>query len=310
MSLRSDFNTYCDNQTGWAETTEETYRLTFSYLASWLDQNNLTLANATIRTMKDFIQYRHWGNAQSRLLNAVVTPFVRARYGPDHPLAKWRIKHEKHKPQRTLTQNDLERLLSSFQPGISADNLPINRRFWTCDTNHPMGIRNLAIVWMLIDTGYRSRELCRMSLNTMDLSNRSVVVKIKGADYGKRYYSEQAEAPLHAWLAVRQKFITKDSGDALFIGLHNSSRGKRITHNGLRVMLRKLGNLTGVYSLSPHVFRRTIATTMQTQAKAPSRIVQKYMDWKSIERAELYSLNMEKEYARDYLPGTFLFAGK
>ena len=309
MTLREDFDTYCNQQT-WMPLSEEAYRRAFGYFADWLDENNKDLANATIQTVKDFVHHRNWGNSMTRQFAAVLIPFTRSRYGSEHPIALWKVRREKPKPQRTLRQSDAERLIASFQPGISRGNKLENRKLWICDTNHSMGIRNLAIILMLVDTGYRSRELCRMSLNTMDLNLRTAIVQIKGGDYGLRYYSEKAEQSLHAWLAVRQKFLTKDSGDALFIGLHNSSRGKRITHNGLRVMLRKLGNLTGIHSLSPHVFRRTIATTMQTEAGAPSRIVQKYMDWKHIERAELYSLNMEKEVAREYLPGTFLFAGK
>src|SRR3990167_6872096 len=123
--------------------------------------------------------------------------------------------------QRTLDQDQASKLLASFHPGISEDYSNQARRFTLCDLDQPLGIRNHAIIWLLLDSGFRSSELCHLELSRLNLVERSATGLVKFGKWRTAIFSAVTAQALTDWVAIRSEFETQTSAGRLFIGVMN-----------------------------------------------------------------------------------------
>ena len=113
--------------------------------------------------------------------------------------------------------------------------------------------RDRAVVYFLLSTGCRISEVCALNRDDVDLKSMECVVFGKGAKQRKVYLSEVAGMYIARYLAER-----KDLSPALFAGKGTN----RMTPGGIRFMLKKLEERSGVENVHPHRFRRTLATNL------------------------------------------------
>ena len=114
-------------------------------------------------------------------------------------------------------------------------------------------IRDRAILEFLRATGCRIDEVVKLNVEGLDFVGKTVKVHGKGNKWRIAYFDDVAALHLKRYLEARG-----DLGGALFQG-----RGsKRLTDEGVRVMLKKLEAKSGVTNVHPHRFRRTAATTL------------------------------------------------
>ena len=304
MNDLQDFDRYLDEQI-WSPTTVTFYRYIVRRLLEWMDRNDLTFRDLEISHVKQFITKQAWGNSMSRKLNSVLVQYVRNRFGKGHPLNRWRVKREIAPPQRTLNGDQASKLLASFHPGISDNYSNRARRFTICDLQHPLGIRNLALLWMLLDTGFRSAEVCSLELAYLDLANRTITGRVKFGKWRTALFSERTADALEQWLNVRGDFANKKSNGKIFIGVMNGFEGVPLTSAGLRSMLRKLGILTGTGALSPHDFRRGFAT-MAMRSGANIKVIQEAGGWSNSEMVLHYCRAIRAEEITPFLAGNTL----
>lgn len=113
-------------------------------------------------------------------------------------------------------------------------------------------IRDKAIICFLLSTGARISEVC--ALNVSDIDFRRLECKVLGKGNKERtvYMDEVTAMTLQEYLTGRT-----DSESELFHGPLG-----RITPQGMRAMLKRLEERTGVENVHPHRFRRTLATTL------------------------------------------------
>lgn len=110
-----------------------------------------------------------------------------------------------------------------------------------------------AIVCFLLATGCRISEVTALNRNDVDLHALECVVLGKG-NKQRHVYFDQITA-----LAVKEYLEERTDDDcALFINRFK----RRITSNGVRCILKKLGTNAGVEKVHPHKFRRTRATNL------------------------------------------------
>ena len=296
-----DFERFLDEKT-WRPTTIQLYRWLIDHLANWMMWNGPTsFSGLTIRDVKAFLASVKWGNSMTRKLNSALLQFVRWKFGQAHALLNWHVRREKSPPQRTLNKQSLETLYASFQPGISSDFSNTFRRFAICDTGHPLGIRNFAIIRLMVDTGFRSAEICNLELARLDMQNYAATGLVKFGRWRTARFSERTAAALSAWLSVRPHFA--NNSPRLFTPIMN--KGQRMTESGLRNMLRKLGRLTGIGMLSPHDFRRTFATECIRNG-ASVQAVKEAGGWRSTEVLMDYTRAITAEEILPFLPGNLV----
>lgn len=152
------------------------------------------------------------------------------------------------KTNRVLTDEELRRLLS--QP-------PVGR---------PVGLRNLAIMALMLETGAKSGELVGkegapdddqlsggLRLGDIDIPGRTITLR-KPKDGSTRQVKlpETSAGYLAAWLEVRPK----SDSDLVFL----TSRGTRLMNRYVRRMLKEQGSAAGIeVELKPSLLRHTFA---------------------------------------------------
>ncbi len=160
------------------------------------------------------------------------------------------------KPQATRS-DDLDALLAAFNAGT------------------PMGIRNIATIYMMALCGLRVSELC--GLNAADLNPCEGLVtvrsetrggtRVRSVDLpsvirdGRLMTRPEVAEVLTAWLAVRARFFPElEDADPLFVALEPGrasagsekqepdagGAGRRMTVDGVRLMLRRAAKRAGI----------------------------------------------------------------
>ncbi|MEW5827796.1 MAG: tyrosine-type recombinase/integrase, partial [Chloroflexota bacterium] len=112
--------------------------------------------------------------------------------------------------------------------------------------------RDKALLLVMVDTGLRRAEICALNWGDVDIASELVrVVRGKG---GKARRVMVGATTRRALLAYRRK-INPQPDQPLF----QTEQGGRLSNNGLRSLLLRIGERAGV-TVPPHALRRTFAT--------------------------------------------------
>ena len=123
-----------------------------------------------------------------------------------------------------------------------------------CANARPTYLRDRAIILLLLDTGMRATELCRLRVYQADLKNQRLVVEGKGDKERMLPISSRTAQALWKYLATRS---SPPSGSILFATIHE--RG--LDRQQLRHLVERIGIRAGVDDVHPHRFRHTFAIT-------------------------------------------------
>ena len=265
------------------------YRRYFQLLAEWLHGQGITLEQLRPAQFKSFLDGRPtWGAVVRHNCLYAIRAYLRASGQLDHPLLFVRIRRPEAGPQRTLSMSDVELLLQA------------------CRAGRPKDIRNAAIVTLLMDTGLRASELCRLSLAGTDLATCSLQVVGKGKRWRRCVFSPATAERIQAWLPVRQLFVAADT-PALFVSVGGPTPGRGLTRYGLTLIWAELGARAGLPALSTHDFRRGFAVE-SARRRMPLRAMQLQGGWSNADIVSRYLMAMTLEDARDFLPAAGLTA--
>lgn len=182
------------------------------------------------------------------------------------------------------------------------------RLFAACDGRTSAGKRDLALFSLMLDTGLRASEVCRLKLGDVDLKARRLVVIVKGGNEGVGVFSRLTQQRLLSWLHVRPKHATKET-ETLFCSIGGLRRGTALHRSGLRCILRKLSKRAGIGLVSPHDFRRSFAT-IAIRNGAPTRVVQAAGRWEDLLMVERYTAGIDAQDFEGYYPVETVAKGK
>lgn len=250
-----------------------------SFIPTWL--KTLTLRVEAQELQRDTIvtyergvrKFIHWLNDQSPsadvirawkadLLKANVKPTsiniwlagVRSFFGwlaetgeiPFNPTQTIKGASRKGKAKRhvreTLTDREAVRLLA--QP----------------DRTTPDGIRDYAMLCVMLYTAARGIELHRADIDDLKTRDGSLVMQIQGKGHSEKddmvVLTQEAETALRDWLAIRGK-----NDGALFISLSNFSKGKRLSRRATRAIIKGYFDEAGIHgNKTTHSLRHTAIT--------------------------------------------------
>lgn len=114
--------------------------------------------------------------------------------------------------------------------------------------------RNLAILCVLLDTGARADELCRLQRADVDLRERTARILGKGSKWRVLHFGPATVRALTYYLAERGQ----DERSELFLGY----RGRPMNRGSLYKLVTDWGERAGISEqvrCSPHTFRHTMA---------------------------------------------------
>jgi integrase/recombinase XerC len=269
----------------WSPETTEKYSRNLIGAVGWMAARGIVAPEAvTPAAIREWLDiHPHWGPCSRHTAVTALRAFFawslgRAR-SPAHLVA---LPRRPIRPQRTLSADQAEKLLGSL------------------DTSRRKGIRDLALIALLLDTGLRSSEICRLELIHVELERRTFQALTKGNRWERGVFSEYTRSVAARWLALRPEVAAPDEG-AFFVSLGGLTPGKKLTRYGLQITLRALGIRAGIGPISPHDFRRTFAT-LALRAGAPTRIVQVAGRWRSLAMVERYSQAIQPEDLDGHFP--------
>jgi integrase/recombinase XerC len=134
----------------------------------------------------------------------------------------------------------------------------IARLYGACLPGAWLGLRQRAILSVLLDAGLRAGELCGLRLGDVDpraglLTVRATTSKARrgrAVQLGRR-----AQRELDKWLVYRVEHWSAPADGPLFVGHHGSA----LTPRTLERLTERLGRRAGVADCHPHRFRHTFA---------------------------------------------------
>lgn len=154
------------------------------------------------------------------------------------------------------------------------------------EQDDPVALRDHAVVEVLYATGVRVAELCALDLDSVDHERRVLRVIGKGDRERVVPFGEPAEQALGRWLAAgRSHLVTRDSGEALFLGARGARLGsrtvRRIVHDAARTV-------PGAADVGPHGLRHSAATHL-LEGGADLRSVQELLGHATLATTQLYT---------------------
>lgn len=269
----------------WSESTVRRYRWYLINLADWLEEQGLPQEPAAItdRMLARWLDaHMHWASSTQYTGTTACRGFFRWAVGKEaSPAEKLALPRRLYTPQRTLDETRVLRILACL------------------DTSTIKGTRDTAMMLLLLDTGLRAAEICRLRLEHVDLAERRFSVRIKGGRWAEGVFSPYTASCLVTWVIMRNEVAKQEAGE-LFVGVGGETRGRKMTPDGLRAIFRQIGTRVG-FHFSPHDFRRSFAT-MALKGGAPSRLVQVAGRWSSLEQVERYSQSLSPADFDGYSP--------
>lgn len=281
---------------GLAETTRETYGEHLERLGDYLAKQGVYRPRDIKRWMLEaWIAARRetWAATTVKQAIAAIRSFV--AWSED---SGWISKKKKRKLFRCLkyprVTRDVQRTLNMEEIEAMLAACPETKK----------GARDRALVSLLTDTGLRAAEARRLRVDDLEFEaalcpearvNR-LKVMVKGGKVRYGYFGARTAELLKKWLAVRKTIVADDTPE-VFVSAGGLTPGHALTRDGLKVILRKLGDSAGVKGVSPHPFRRAFACIL-AMAGASTRTIQELGRWESMEMVLLYTADYEA--ARQY----------
>lgn len=267
-----------------AVTTKALYRHYLVELAIWMELEGFQPGEISDEDLIDFLtENQDWSDSTRHSAVAAAHKFYTWRFGPDHAVMRVKVKRGNPGPQRTLTVDQINQLLSSF------------------DTMTAEGIRNVALVTLMLDTGLRNAEVCRLELSRLNLKRCHLDVIVKGGDWGEGVFSDYTASCLTAWLSVRQR-VASSAVKTVFVSIRGTKPGTELTPPGMRGIFREFGDKAGLGLISPHDLRRSFATIATEEGGAPTRTLQKAGRWADIGMVERYTQRLSNRAMKKYFP--------
>lgn len=179
-------------------------------------------------------------------LSSLWTWAVAEEYCSSHILRQIKPPRPEKRPILPFTREQILAMLESTY--FSKEYLRPGKR--VCRNRLKTGLRDRAIVLLLLDTGIRASELCGIRIK--DIKPNGIYVRGKGAKDRIVPLSEPTRSVLLDHLGNR-----KDPEEFVF----KTEQGHDLTRDALRLIIRRIGDRAGVTDAHPHRFRHTFAIT-------------------------------------------------
>lgn len=258
----------------WSNETFLKYRRILRDLSNSIDN----VAEMTLMQFSDWLYSHKWSDSAKYVALKAVQGWLRWDE-VDNAILKLKIKRREGPPQRYLKADQLLKLLESF------------------NTMRIKGLRDLAMCAIMVDTGLRATEICKLDVDHLSIEECRLEVQVKGGRWAEGVYSETTARYLKNWLNVRK---ARPGVKAVFTAVY---LGTQMTRQGLRTIIKRWGIVAEIGTLSPHDLRRTFAV-LSTRAGAPGRVLQAAGRWSSLAMVERYTRAIEAEDMKPYFPVT------
>lgn len=244
--------------------TKDTYRRNLGYFASWW--NSKPASEVTPEDFAEFLSAKTtWGDSQQHTALAAFKSYIRTMYGEKdetnrtREILLFKVKRKEPPEQRTLTLDEVEKLLAS------------------CDLRRSAHQRDYVMLLIAWDCRLRAKEVCNLKISQIHFEDRTIVTGRKGGKQKAGLFGEVTSAYLQAWLRERQ-LIARPGVDEVFVNIQGKTRGTRMRRSHWRVTCRRWAIRAGIPHFSPHALCRSFAY-LSTKAGAPEHLIELAGGW-------------------------------
>lgn len=263
--------------------TSATYAYHLHRMAMWMYERGVESADSLSGVqIKCYLNGQNWKANTRRAAGNAAKSFLKWRYGAGHPALSIKLPKDDAAPGRALAAPQLDQLMALF------------------DTSKPVGWRNLAIIALMVETGLRISEICRLEMEHLHLQQQRLFVLAKGRVWREGVFSDVTAQYLDIWLRERPKYVRRNVRQ-VFVSVNGKTKGGLMTAAGLRANFRKYGLKADIGALSPHDLRRTMATLL-IEGGAPTRLVQELGKWADIRMVERYTRTLKPSQINKFSP--------
>jgi integrase/recombinase XerC len=159
--------------------------------------------------------------------------------------------------------------------------------------------RDRLILELLYGAGLRVNELVSLEWNDVDIDERELRVKGKGAKERRVYFGKPARDLLERWKADAASKGRATEGD--FPVFHPEKAGaRRLTERTVHRMVVSVSRAVGLYGVSPHTLRHSFATHMLERG-APLRVIQELLGHESLATTQRYLKITTEQMKKSYM---------
>jgi integrase/recombinase XerC len=205
-----------------------------------------------------------------------------------------REKYVKENPFSLVTIPKVEKRLPQF---FYEDELQL--LFRACETETPLGQRNIALLEMLYGTGIRVSECCQINVKEVDFYLSTVLVHGKGQKERYVPFGNFAYDSLEQYINNGRKILLKDKNtvDRLFL----NHRGGPLTTRGVREVLNGMIEKSALDgSIHPHKLRHSFATHLLNNG-ADLRSVQELLGHANLSSTQMYTHVTNEHLRKTYM---------
>ncbi len=244
--LLQEFDNYIGKELGKSHNTRLSYCRDVKLLFAWLQSQGISkiedVTKADLQAYTDHLASLHKSNATISRSVASARQFfsfakMRAYIFTD-PSADLKAPKVIRKAPKIAQDTDIEKLLSAP------------------DTTTLKGIRDRAMLSLMLSTGMRVSELLNLRVADVDLKKR--IVKINGVGSRNRtvtYRKDISSYMQDYFLMARSQMLAQEDDDSFFV----SCQGEKMTRQGFWKLLKTYGKACGIKEITPYTLRHSFA---------------------------------------------------
>ena len=156
--------------------------------------------------------------------------------------------------------------------------------------------RDKSIISLLYSSGIRVSELCNITLSSIDIENRYLIVTGKGNKTRVCPFSTLCKTDIENYINYERNARAKTNCQYLLINKYGDKLTTRAIENIISNISMKLFNNK---KLHPHIFRHTYATNLLNNG-ADLRIVQELLGHSSLSTTQIYTHLANEEINKVY----------
>ena len=246
--LIKEFIEYLTHARAYSEYTETNYEIDLYNYKEFLDKYGYDYKHINYAIISNYTKSLKENNMKSSSINRHLSA-VRSFY--NYLVRKGVVKSN---PFKLVTGPKTESKLPNYMKYNEFEEL-LN----TCDSS-PLGIRNRALLELLLATGARVGELIKLDVADVDFSSHEIKVLGKGNKERICYFGEHCAKALEDYLEQSRPILLKNKKSSrLFI----NHIGGELTDRGVRTIIESLIKKCSLKTkITPHTFRHTFATLL------------------------------------------------
>lgn len=161
--------------------------------------------------------------------------------------------------------------------------------------------RDQLILEFMFATGLRASEIVNLTLQSININERILVVIGKGNKERIVPFTEHVQILIKDYINnMRKKLLAKRRSSQPTNALFLNAKGGKLTIQGLGHILRSIEKKTGEYAkLHPHLFRHSFATNLLEKG-ADLRVIQELLGHESLNTTQIYTHVSEDKVLEEY----------